>query len=43
MDIFDPSYDVEMKELIFPEYKMNKFIYVQMVYVIGDNYEHNIL
>ena len=26
MDIFDPRYDVEMRELIFPEYNMNKFI-----------------
>ena len=36
MDIFDPQYDVEMRELILPEHNNNKFIYGQMVYVIYD-------
>ena len=40
---FDPHYDVEMKELIFPEYNINKFIDVQMIYVLDDDYKHNII
>ena len=43
MYIFDPYYDVEMKELIFPEYNMNKFIDGQIIYVLSDNYNHNII
>ena len=43
MDIFDPHYDVEIKELIFLEYSTNKFIDGQMIYVLGDNYKHNII
>ena len=42
MDIFDPSYDVEMRELIFTEHNKNKFIDVHMVYVLDDNYKQNI-
>ena len=42
MDIFDPHYNVEMKELIFPEYNDIKFIYGDMVYVLDDNYKYNI-
>ena len=43
MDTFDPHYDVEMKELIFTEYRKNKSIGGQMVYIIGDNYKYNII
>ena len=43
MDIFDPRYDMEMRELIFPEYNMNKFIDGQMVYFLDENYKHNII
>ena len=43
MDIFDPHYDMETKELIFPEYNKNKFMYGQMVYVLDDNYKYNII
>ena len=39
MDIFDPQYDIEMRELIFPEHNKNKFIDGKMVYVIHDNYK----
>ena len=41
--IFDPHYDVETKELLFPEYNMNKFIDGKMIYVLDDNYKHNII
>ena len=34
MYIFDPHYDVEMKELISPEYNMNKSIDGQIIYVL---------
>ena len=43
MYIIDPHYDMEMKELIFPEYNMNKFINRNMVYVLDDDYKHNII
>ena len=43
MYIFDHKYDAKMKELIFSEYKMNKYIYGQMIYVIDDDYRHNII
>ena len=43
MDIFDPRYDVESKKLIFTEYNTNKLIDGQMIYVLGDNYKHNII
>ena len=43
MDIFDHHYDVEMKELIFPEYNNNEFIDVHMVYVINDDCKYNII
>ena len=33
MYIFDPHYDVEMKELISPEYNMNKIIDGQIIYI----------
>ena len=39
MYTFDPCYDVEMKELILPEYNMNKFIDGPMIYVLGDDYK----
>ena len=42
MNIFDTSYDVEMKVLIFPEYKKNKFIDRHMFYVLVDDYKYNI-
>ena len=32
-----------MKELVFPEYNMNKFIGGQMIYDLGEYYKHNIL
>ena len=38
MDIFDTSYDAEIKELLFPEYSMNKLIDGQIVYVIDEDY-----
>ena len=38
MDTLDSHYDVEIKELIFTEYNNNKFIGVQIYYVLnGDN------
>ena len=37
MDIFDYHYGVEIKELIFPENNKNKFIDLQMVYVIDND------
>ena len=37
MDTFDPHNDVEMKELIFPEYNNNKFINGKIVYVLNDD------
>ena len=43
MDIFDLNYDVERKELIFTEYNTKKFINGRMIYVLGDNYKHNII
>ena len=43
MDVFDCYYDVEMRKLIFPKNIKNKFIDGQMVYVLGDNYKHNII
>ena len=33
MYIFDHHYDVEMKELIAPEYNMNKIIDGQIIYI----------
>ena len=41
MDIFDPSYVVKMRELIFLEYNNNKFIDRKMIYVIDKNYRYN--
>ena len=41
IDIFDPHYDVESKEVIFHEYNKNKLIDGNMINVIGDNYKHN--
>ena len=43
MYIFDPHYDAETKELIFPEYNMNKFIDGQIIYVLDENYKKNII
>ena len=39
MNICDPRYYVEMRELIFPEYNKNKYIDWQMVYVLYENYK----
>ena len=41
MDTFDTHYDVKMKELICPEYNENKFIDVNMVYVLNNDYKYN--
>ena len=41
--MFDPHHDMERKELIFLEYNMNKFIDGQIIYVLGDDYKHNII
>ena len=41
IDIFDPHYDMKIKELIFIEYNRNKFISGQMFYVLGDDYNHH--
>ena len=43
MKIFDPRHDVKRKEIIFPEYNMNEFIDGKMIYVLGDDYKHNII
>ena len=43
MDIFDPNHDVESKKLIFTEFNTNRLIDGQMIYVLGDNYKHNII
>ena len=43
VDTFDSQHAVEIKELIFPEYNKNKFIYGQMFYLIGDNHKYNII
>ena len=43
MDIFDPNHDVESKKLIFTEFNTNRLIDEQMIYVLGDNYKHNII
>ena len=43
MNIFYPRYDVERRELIFPEYNTNKFIGGQMIYDLGDDYKHYII
>ena len=43
MDIFEPLYDVEMREIIFPEHNRNRFIDEIMVYVLGDDYKHIII
>ena len=43
MDVFDPHYDVERKESIFLEYNTNTFIDGHIIYVLGDNYKHNII
>ena len=43
MDIFEFNYDVESKKLIYPEYNTKKIISGQMIYVLGDNYKHNII
>ena len=43
MNVFDPHYDVDRKELIFLEYNMNKFIDGKMIYVLSDYYKHNII
>ena len=40
---FDPQYDVEMRELVFPKNNKNKFNDGNMVYVINDNYKYNII
>ena len=37
MGTFDPHYAVEIKKSISTEYKKNKFIDKQMVYVIDDD------
>ena len=39
MNTFYPRYDVEMKGLVFPEYKKNKCIEGKMVYVIDYDYK----
>ena len=43
MYIFDPQYDVEMKELIFPKENTDKFIDGKMIYVIDYDYKHHII
>ena len=43
MNIFDPQYYLERNQLIFLEYKMNQFIDGKMIYVLGDDYKHNII
>ena len=43
MDTLDSHYAVEIKELIFTEYNNNKFIYVQIYYVLNGNKKYNIL
>ena len=43
MDKCFPHYDVEMKELKYPEYSKNKLIGGHMVYVLDENYRYNII
>ena len=43
MDAFDPHYDVEIKESIFPEYNKNKFIDGKIVYFFDDGHKCNII
>ena len=37
MDKFFPCFDVETKEIIFPEYNMYKFVDGKIVYIIDDD------
>ena len=37
MVTFDSQYSAKMKELIFPKYNKNKYIYGHIYYVIDDN------
>ena len=43
MDTLDYHYAVEIKELIFTEYNNNKFIDVQIYYVLNGDNKYNIL
>ena len=43
MDIFDPHYDLEIMELIFPEQKKNKFIDGKIGYVLDEEYKYNMI
>ena len=43
MDTLDSHYAVEIKELIFTEYNNNKFIDVQIYYVLNGDNKYNIL
>ena len=43
MDKIDPQYDVEIRVLIFYEYRRNKFIDVHIIYVLDEKYKYNII